>query len=370
MGGITCASCAGLHANASYLSWLQGAAERISMPLYGFVWEERWRIVGNLSLIPLYRRGKVFYLIANVAVHPDYRRRGIGRQLTQTALDHLRQRGIDSAWLQVRDDNPGAYDLYRSLGFVERARRTTWLASPQPLLLRHFPRDYHPPPAQRGLAAAVCLAAPGISAEVAWNLPLHPSRFSPGLWNRLLSFLRGEEQEHWTARRGSDPIGFLTWEPVRTSTDLLWLAAPVQEEEQAILSLLPYARETLCPPSPPAFDQLPGRPRWRSLSRGRIYSSPDPGLDACTVACRNAAGTFRHGLPQDQCTVPGNSACSHTLVFQVILYLGNIPFRGRRYARRPRTNGPRSPTGRPLLPAATIRILHNRRASSHKPRPH
>ncbi|MBE0699740.1 MAG: GNAT family N-acetyltransferase, partial [Anaerolineaceae bacterium] len=233
--------------DASYLSWLQGAAERISMPLYGFVWEENGQIAGNLSLIPLYRRGKVFYLIANVAVHPDYRRRGIGRQLTQTALDHLRQRGIDSAWLQVRDDNPAAYDLYRSLGFTERARRTTWLASTTPpYLLRHLTDGItiHPRHSEdwRQQSAWLRQVYP---SEVSWNLPLHPARFSPGLWNRILSFIRGEEQEHWTARRGSDPIGFLTWEPLRTSTDLLWLAAPVQEEELAILSLLPYAREAL-----------------------------------------------------------------------------------------------------------------------------
>lgn len=81
--------------NSFYLSWLQGASEHLSTPLYGFVWEELGRIVGNLSLIPLMRQGQVYYLIANVAVHPNYRRRGIGRQLTQTALDYLRQRSVD-----------------------------------------------------------------------------------------------------------------------------------------------------------------------------------------------------------------------------------------------------------------------------------
>ena len=62
----------------NYLSWLQGAAERIAPPLYGLVWEENGRIIGNLSLIPLNHNGKLIYLIANVAVHPDFRRQGIG----------------------------------------------------------------------------------------------------------------------------------------------------------------------------------------------------------------------------------------------------------------------------------------------------
>jgi ribosomal protein S18 acetylase RimI-like enzyme len=233
--------------DSSYLSWLQGAAERISMPLYGFVWEENGRIIGNLSLIPLYRRGKLFYLIANVAVHPDYRRHGIGRQLTQTALDHLRQRGIDSAWLQVRDDNPAAYELYLSLGFVERARRTTWQASSNPplLLRQYYPEITILPRRGEDWQMQSTWLRQVYPSDVAWNLPLHLDQFSPDWLNRLICFLRGEEQRHWTACRGSEPIGFLTWEPVHTSTDMLWLAAPVQEEEQAILSLLPFAREAL-----------------------------------------------------------------------------------------------------------------------------
>jgi ribosomal protein S18 acetylase RimI-like enzyme len=233
--------------DANYLSWLQGAAERIAMPLYGFVWEENGRIIGNLSLIPLYRGGKVFYLIANVAVHPDYRRHGIGRQLTQTALENLRQRGIDSAWLQVRDDNLPAFDLYRSLGFVERARRTTWLASSSPPLLQyHLPSgiSIHPRRSEDWSLQFAWLRQI-YPPEVVWNLPLHSSRFRPGWWNRLAFFLSGEEQQHWIARRGSEPIGFLTWEPLHTSTDLLWLATAVETEEQAILSLLPNAREAL-----------------------------------------------------------------------------------------------------------------------------
>jgi ribosomal protein S18 acetylase RimI-like enzyme len=232
---------------SSYLTWLQGTAERLSMPLYGFVWEEDKRIVGNLSLIPFYRGGKVIYLIANVAVHPDFRRRGIARQLTQAALDNLRLRGVKTAWLQVRDDNPVAYGLYLSLGFVERARRTTWQGNTSaPPLPRQSPGgiSIHPRRAEDWSLQANWLRQV-YPPEVAWNLPLHPARFHPGLWNRLYVFLRGEGQKHWVARRGSAPIGFLTWEPTRTAADNLWLAAPKQEEEQAIGALLPYARETL-----------------------------------------------------------------------------------------------------------------------------
>ena len=54
------------------------------MPLAGFVWEEGGKIVGNVSLVFQTHKGQKIALIANVATHPDYRRGGIGRALTQT----------------------------------------------------------------------------------------------------------------------------------------------------------------------------------------------------------------------------------------------------------------------------------------------
>jgi ribosomal protein S18 acetylase RimI-like enzyme len=233
--------------DASYVSWLQGAAERLAAPLYGFVWEEDRQIVGNLSLITLYRGGKVYFLIANVAVHPDYRRRGIGRRLTLAALESLRSRGVDAAWLQVRDDNPTAHHMYLSLGFVERARRTTWQASATPpLLTRPVPEGIMIHSRrfdewEQQLAWLQNVYPP----EVAWNLPLNPDRFSPDLWTRFIGFFQGETQQHWTARCGDKPVGFLTWEPMRTASDALWLATSRQDEDQAILALLPQARENL-----------------------------------------------------------------------------------------------------------------------------
>ncbi len=230
-----------------YLSWLQSAAERLASPLFGFVWEEDQHVVGNLSLIPMYRQGRILYLIANVAVHPDYRRRGIGHQLTEFALDYLRERGIHSAWLQVRDDNPTAVHLYQSLGFVEQARRSTWYADVHvaiprlPLLnpIRVERRRTHDWQKQMRWLQKV------YPSEVIWNLPLNIAHFRPDPWHRILSWLRGEPQEHWVALKEGNASGVISWEPARSLSDSLWLAAPREADPQVIEALLIHARNAL-----------------------------------------------------------------------------------------------------------------------------
>jgi ribosomal protein S18 acetylase RimI-like enzyme len=231
----------------NYLSWLQGAAERIASPLYGFVWEENGRIVGNLSLIPFYRQGKVYYLIANVAVHPDFRQRGIGRQLTQTAVEHLRERKVDMAWLQVREDNPVAHHLYQSLGFTDRAYRTHWLANASPP-----PSNLMPPPGVRVQSRRAAEWSQHLKwlqqaypPEVAWNLSINFSRLSPSPLQSLWRFFNNEMMTHWTAHIAGQPAGYLSWEPARTASDALWLAAGKPEAEDAVQALLLHARERL-----------------------------------------------------------------------------------------------------------------------------
>ncbi|MGB1249968.1 MAG: GNAT family N-acetyltransferase, partial [Candidatus Promineifilaceae bacterium] len=94
----------------------------------GFVWEFDNQMVGNVSIIPTQVKGRI--IIANVAVHEAYRRRGIARGLMETTLDHLQQVGTRSVLLQVDVDNHGAEHLYRSLGFRDMGSTTFWLASP------------------------------------------------------------------------------------------------------------------------------------------------------------------------------------------------------------------------------------------------
>ncbi|MGB9803150.1 ribosomal protein S18-alanine N-acetyltransferase [Desulfofundulus sp.] len=61
--------------------------------------------------------------VTNVAVHPDYRRRRIGRKLMQELMRRAVMLGARRMTLEVRTSNHVARRLYTSLGFVERGRR-------------------------------------------------------------------------------------------------------------------------------------------------------------------------------------------------------------------------------------------------------
>ncbi|OGK83461.1 MAG: ribosomal-protein-alanine N-acetyltransferase [Candidatus Rokubacteria bacterium GWC2_70_24] len=55
--------------------------------------------------------------ITNLAVHPEWRRRGIARALLESILADGRARGVLLAFLEVRPTNVEALGLYGSLGF-------------------------------------------------------------------------------------------------------------------------------------------------------------------------------------------------------------------------------------------------------------
>ena len=55
--------------------------------------------------------------VNNVAVHPDYRKKGIGGTLLKTALSFAKKNGAEEAFLEVREGNDDAISLYESMGF-------------------------------------------------------------------------------------------------------------------------------------------------------------------------------------------------------------------------------------------------------------
>lgn len=82
----------------------------------GFVWIEDGRLVGNVT-VQRAASGSGRWQIANVAVDPAYRGRGISRSLMETALDYINEMGGTWAVLQVREKNHIARGLYDRLQF-------------------------------------------------------------------------------------------------------------------------------------------------------------------------------------------------------------------------------------------------------------
>ena len=67
--------------------------------------------------------------IVDVAVHPDYRRRGIAKALITSAVNSAE--GLYTVFLEVRESNVPAVRLYESLGFERIAVRKGYYDHPK-----------------------------------------------------------------------------------------------------------------------------------------------------------------------------------------------------------------------------------------------
>lgn len=68
----------------------------------------------------------------DVAVHPDYRRHGIGRALVLALCEALKKQMLaTSLTLEVRDSNLPAIALYASLGFEQIGLRKNYYQHPK-----------------------------------------------------------------------------------------------------------------------------------------------------------------------------------------------------------------------------------------------
>src|SRR5574341_603367 len=251
----------------TFLRWASRMTETTSLPLAGYVWEQDGRIIGNASLIPFRDKGKRIYLIANVAVHPDHRRRGIGRALTERAMKQARDKKASAIWLHVRDDNPGAIKLYQDLGFREIARRTTWSAMPDAFLPKPFgagqdkpdvgiqivPRDPRFWPKQQEWLRH--LYPESLNWYHSWNI----SALRPGLWNWLYLLFVDFNIRQWAAVRRGQLLATLAWMPQRGRSESMYAATsergggerpmgPYRDqgsEAEALKQLLIHARRVL-----------------------------------------------------------------------------------------------------------------------------
>lgn len=227
--------------NPSFLRIAGNLGDALSFPMSGFVWVDNSKLVGNLSLIPFPARKKRTYLIANVAVHPDFRRQGIARALTDAALRHLHSIGADFPWLQVRDDNPPAIQLYESLGFQEQFRRTTWHLKPKstpqlapPTAIKIVPLQHkHTKKQQQWLHEAYPTA-------FEWHMPFKISDLRPGILGFFARMFNGVFVRQWAATLQNELVGTAAWQSTAGYYNYIWLGLAPESEEPAAHALLCY----------------------------------------------------------------------------------------------------------------------------------
>ncbi len=61
--------------------------------------------------------------ITNVAVHPSFRGRGLGKRMMLSIMGRAKAHGAERVTLEVRASNDVAHELYTKLGFVDRGLR-------------------------------------------------------------------------------------------------------------------------------------------------------------------------------------------------------------------------------------------------------
>ena len=92
----------------------------------GFVCECDGRIAAYGGMLIAVDEGQ----ITNVAVHPDYRRRGMAGAILNSLMRYAKSCHADSVTLEVRASNSAAIALYKKAGFVEVGRRRSFYTKP------------------------------------------------------------------------------------------------------------------------------------------------------------------------------------------------------------------------------------------------
>jgi ribosomal protein S18 acetylase RimI-like enzyme len=181
--------------------------------LGGYVWEEDGRVIANTTLTRADERGR-HWVVSNVAVLPEYRRRGIARAMMEATIEYVRQQGGKRIMLQVHCDNKGAKTLYKGLGFdyvetVTEMRshyiRRTAFSHPSNVVVCQ--------PEAKRWQDAYEVASAAIPSTVQKIRPLRVENFrleAPSLMQRLRHILFGTPLEHWWVEVDGNLMGLLT----------------------------------------------------------------------------------------------------------------------------------------------------------------
>ncbi|MEZ0536594.1 ribosomal protein S18-alanine N-acetyltransferase [Caldicellulosiruptoraceae bacterium PP1] len=91
-----------------------------------FVYEESGKVIGYVGMYHILNEGH----ITNIAVNPDFRGKGIGKELLLHILKYAKENDIVALTLEVRKSNIVAQNLYKSFGFKEAGIRKNYYKNP------------------------------------------------------------------------------------------------------------------------------------------------------------------------------------------------------------------------------------------------
>jgi ribosomal protein S18 acetylase RimI-like enzyme len=195
------------YSQAGFLGWLFG---RLFLPQaaypMGYVWVEDGKVVGNASLL----RVEGFpwrWVMANVAVDPAYRRKGIGRALIQASLEMARKKKAVEILLQALSSNQVAQVLYASLGFKPLSTRTTWSRRPSQSQFREIDTGASRLRTEGEWQDQFALAKSLHPEGLIWPFPIMPTIFHVSGLSKF--YLEGNSQ-HWVWYEDRRLLGSLT----------------------------------------------------------------------------------------------------------------------------------------------------------------
>lgn len=204
-----------------FVWWWAQADPTFQDAFNGLVWEEpvpgsrQGQIVGNVSLnrTPGNRHN---WIICNVVVRQDYQRRGIGRKLTQSAIEQARSLGADQVLLQVREHNLPAYRLYQELGFRPIGGETEMVLSQVPIVAVLAAPGYEIRRWRPADGPAVLnLASQAVPKADQWLRPVRAARYHPDLWTRmgdgLAAFFAARRTYRLVALQGKHLVAMLSF---------------------------------------------------------------------------------------------------------------------------------------------------------------
>jgi len=193
--------------------WMYDVVNSSHPLLSGYVYVDAGRLVGNVSLgIENERRG--IWNISNVAIHPDYRRRGIARRLMEACLQQARSNGARMLVLEVRTDNAPALKLYHDLGF-QCYDSVDELILPAGQWKPHTPLPGLPVRARRAAdwrgLYELCLSV--VPTEAQSVKPIAPDSYRMGIEQRLQGWIEwatgGKRTKSWIVEENGHIVAWL-----------------------------------------------------------------------------------------------------------------------------------------------------------------